>query len=128
MKRITAIFLLLTFLTANTGMAVTVHYCGGKLSSINFFPLDGHYCKCGKKAMKKDCCKDKTTFLKMKDDLVKTNLTAFKISTSKLILSLPKAIEFVPTAQTQLVVLSLYHPPPFKPTSPTYLLDRVLLI
>jgi hypothetical protein len=79
MKRITAIFFLLTFLMANTGMAVTVHYCGGKLSSINFFPLDGHYCKCGKKAMKKDCCKDKTTFLKMKDDLVKTNFNDFMI-------------------------------------------------
>lgn len=115
MKRITAIFFLLTFLLANTGMAVTVHYCGGKLSSINFFSLDNHPCKCGKKAMKKDCCKDKTTFLKMKDDLVKTNLTTFKIPTSKLIISLPKPIEFVATAQTQLVVLSLYHPPHLNP-------------
>ena len=128
MKRITAIIFLLSFLIANSGIAVNVHYCGGKLSSINFFSSNIHLCKCGKKAMKKNCCKDKTAFLKMKDDLVKTNLTAFKIYTSKLILALPKPIEFVPTAQTQLVVLSLYHPPPFKPKSPIYLLDRVLLI
>jgi hypothetical protein len=128
MKRITAIFFLLTFLIANTGMAVNVHYCGGKLSSINFFSLDNHPCKCGKKAMKKDCCKDKTTFLKMKDDVVKSNITTFKITTLKHIISLPNPIEFVPSAQTQLVVLTLYHPPPFKPKAPIYLLDRVLLI
>jgi hypothetical protein len=128
MKRITAIFFLLTFLTANTGMAVSVHYCGGKLSSINFFSLDNHPCKCGKKAMKKDCCKDKTTFLKMKDDLGKLNLTSFKITQLKLSIALTKPIEFVPTAQTQLVGSLFYHPPPFKPKSPIYLLDRVLLI
>jgi hypothetical protein len=78
--------------------------------------------------MKKDCCKDKTTFLKMKDDVVKSNITAFKITTLKHIISLPNPIEFVPSAQTQLVVLTLYHPPPFKPKAPIYLLDRVLLI
>lgn len=128
MKRTLAIFLLLIFLFASMGMAFTLHYCGGKLSSINFFSLDNHPCKCGKKAMKKDCCKDKTTFLKMKDDLVKSNITAFKISISKLIITLPKSFEFVPAAQTQLVILTLYHPPPIKPKAPIYLLDRVFLI
>ena len=127
MKKITAIFFLLTFLVANTGMAVTVHYCSGKLSSVNFFSLHNHPCKCGKKLMKKECCKDKTTILKVKSDLVKTNLTTFKISTLKHQLLL-KPFEFVTEIHTQMVVLPLYPSPPFKPKSPIYLLDRVFLI
>lgn len=128
MKRITAIFFLLTFLMANTGMAVTVHYCGGKLSSINFFPIDNHPCKCGKKAMKTDCCNEKTSFIFMKGDLAKTNSVIFNTTTPKIIFPILKQFELFPPTQTQVVVLSLYHPPQFKPKSPIYLLDRVFLI
>ena len=128
MKKVTAIFLLLTFLVANTGMAVTIHYCGGKLSSIDIFSFDKHPCKCGKKAMKKDCCKDKTTFLKMKEDLAKTNSIVFKTPSVKQIFPLVRQFELVPSAQFQYLVSAFYHPPPFKPKAPIYLLDRVFLI
>ena len=128
MKRIRAIFLLLTFLIANSGMAVTAHYCGGKLSSILFLSFDMHPCKCGKKAMKKNCCKDKTTYLKMKNDLAKSNSIVFKTASPKLIFPYLKQFELVPSAQFQYSVSAFYHPPPFKPKGPIYLLDRVFLI
>lgn len=127
MKKVTVIFLLLNFLLANTGMAVTMHWCGGKLTSVDYFS-SGHNCPCGKKAMKKDCCKDKTTFLKMKDDLAKTSQLTFKTPSPKFLFAFINVFELVPSAQFQYSVVSFYHPPPFKPKVPIYLLDRVFLI
>lgn len=74
MKKITAIFFLPLFLIANLGVAVSVHWCGGKLDSIDFFSDGKHKCKCGEKAMKLDCCKDKTVQLRASDELAKTKI------------------------------------------------------
>jgi hypothetical protein len=128
MKRIASIFLLLLFLIANTGMAVTVHYCGGKLSSVDLFSIDKHPCKCGKKTMKKACCKGKTVHLKANDELAKTTHFAFKIATPKFIFALPSQIVVLLSATHFTAVSDFYYPPPVEPKAPIYLLDRVFLI
>jgi hypothetical protein len=128
MKKATAIFLLLLFLIANSGVAVSVHWCGGKLASIDFFADGEHNCKCGKKPMKPNCCKDKTVQLKANDELAKTSHFAFKIASPKFLFAFPTLIETVPAAQHQYLVSDFYHPPQFKPKTPIYLLDRVFLI
>ncbi|MES2395090.1 MAG: hypothetical protein V4549_03770 [Bacteroidota bacterium] len=128
MRKATAIFLLLLFLIANSGVAISAHWCGGKLSSIDFFADREHKCKCGKKAMKPNCCKDKTLQLKANDELSKTNHFAFKISITKFLFPLARQIELVPPTQLQYVASNFYHPPPFNPKAPIYLLDRSFLI
>lgn len=128
MKKVTAILLLLLFLIANSGVAVSLHWCGGKLASIDFFADGEHNCKCGKKAMKPNCCKDKTIHLNASDELAKTSHFAFKIATTKFLFAFLAPTEFVPSAKFKYVVSDFYHPPPFKPKNPIYLLDRVFLI
>ncbi len=128
MKKVTAIFLLLLFLIANSGVAVSLHWCGGKLASIDFFADGEHHCKCGKKPMKPNCCKDKTVHLKASDELAKTNHFAFKIATPKFVFALPTQIVVLHSAQHLYAAPDFYHPPPFKPKAPIYLLDRVFLI
>lgn len=128
MKKITAILLLLIFLITNSGMAVSMHWCGGKLASIDFFSDNEHPCKCGKRAMKPDCCKDKTFQLKANNELTKTTHFAFKISVTKFLFTLANQIEVVPSGHFQYAASDFYHPPLFKPKAPIYLLDRVFLI
>lgn len=128
MKKVTSIFLLLLFLIANSGLAINVHWCGGKLSSIDFFANGGNKCKCGKKAMKPNCCKDKTSHLKANDELSKTNNFAFKISIPTFLFTIIKHINALPSAHFQYVASPFYHPPPFKPKSPIYLLGGTFLI
>ncbi len=55
-------------------MAVTEHYCCGKLASVDFFNSGQRPCKCGKKAKKPGCCSDKTTQLKTCDNLSKAEI------------------------------------------------------
>jgi hypothetical protein len=128
MKKAIVILLLLLFLIANSGVAVGLHWCGGKLSSIEFFADGDHNCKCGKRPMKPNCCKDKTVNLKANDELAKTNYFSFKIETSKFFFNIPLVTVNVPSAQFQYSVSDFYHPPLFKTKDPIYLLDRVFLI
>lgn len=78
--------------------------------------------------MKPDCCKDKTSYLKVKDDVAKTNPIVFKTATPKFVFVAVKQIEVIPSAQHIYTAADFYHPPPFKPKAPIYLLDRVFLI
>lgn len=105
-----------------------MHWCGGKLASIELFSLDNHHCPCGKKPMKPGCCKDKTTIIKVKNDLGKVSQIALKVSAPKLIFNSFKQNELLPSAQVQCKVSDFYHPPPNKPKVPIYLLDGVFLI
>lgn len=128
MKKITAILLLSFFLIANSGVAVSAHWCGGKLASINLYANGEHKCKCGKKAMKPNCCKDKTVQLKANDELVKTTFINFKIPIQKFLLACTSLNEVIPSSHYQFAVVSFYHPPLFKPKVPIFLLDGVFLI
>ncbi len=127
MKKVITIFLLLLFLIPNSGIAVSIHWCGGKLASFDLFAGGEHKCKCGKMDMKPNCCKNKTTLLKANNEMSKNTHFAFKIS-PKFFFILLTQINIVPTAQLECIVSDYYHPPLFKPKTPIYLLDRVFLI
>jgi hypothetical protein len=83
---------------------------------------------CGKKPMKANCCKDKTVQLKANDEMSKSTHFAVKVSAPKFLFTLLKQTIIVPSAQFKYAVSDFYHPPPFKPKAPIYLLDRVFLI
>jgi hypothetical protein len=64
----TALFLVtFLYLLASTGVAINVHYCGGKISSVKIGYTTKDGCSCGKKAKKRSCCADKTALLHIKD-------------------------------------------------------------
>lgn len=65
MKKALATILAVIYLTTSSGATVTMHYCMGKFSSVDFFKND----KCGKCGMKKadGCCHDDVKVIKMHD-------------------------------------------------------------
>ncbi len=128
MKKLTGIFLLLLFLISNSGVAVSLHWCGGKLASVDVFVNGEHKCKCGKKPMKSNCCKDKTVHLKASNELSKPDPFAFKISTPKFVFALPIQKVVLRSASYLFALSDFNQPLVFKPKIPIYLLDRVFLI
>lgn len=128
MKKTASLLFLFLFLISHSGVAVTIHWCGGKISSVGLFSQVKPGCKCGKKPMKPGCCKDKTTVLK-----VKSNLS----NTSKITLKQPIQEEKSMAGNKPSLVVwsnspylsSFFHfPPPFKDKHPIYLLDSVFLL
>lgn len=79
MKRITVILLMFLYLIPAVGVTVSAHYCGGKITSVKLKLIDTHKCPCGKKPMKKDCCKDVTKIFKLKNEQQKAHQFTLKV-------------------------------------------------
>jgi hypothetical protein len=68
-----AFILLIAFLylASASGMVMNIHYCMGKISSVNFGHEkdheDGSCSKCGMDKTENHCCKDETQYLKLTD-------------------------------------------------------------
>ncbi len=65
MKKIILIVTVVFYLFLSVGIRMTTHYCGDKISSVDFFFDKGESC-CGKAPKK--CCKDKISYLKLSDN------------------------------------------------------------
>lgn len=128
MKKSILILLSFLYLTAASGITVSLHYCGGKFKEISLFhPLKEKKCCCAKKKSK-DCCNEKSAFVKIKD--THQNSASQKVSSSfaKLIYAIAISTSFsFPQSSASLVVAN-YHAPPLIYHSPIYLQDRALLI
>jgi hypothetical protein len=66
LKKVLSILFVLIYLIPTVGIPINAHYCGGKLKSISILKFTSK-CSCGKKPMKKNCCKNKTSILKIKN-------------------------------------------------------------
>jgi hypothetical protein len=59
------------YLTVSSGMAVNIHYCMGKISSVTFGHEkdhnDGTCNKCGMNKTESHCCNDESQFIKLTD-------------------------------------------------------------
>lgn len=127
MKIFFSILFSIFYLTSTSGVTINAHYCGGKIKYITFNKSSEKRC-CGKKKMSKNCCKDKATYLKIKDnhqssDLLKSPPPSYKITA----LTLPVfKFNFSIDKLDQLVLN--YHAPPVFYDNPLYLKHRVLLI
>lgn len=111
------------------GITVSVHYCGGKISSLSLKFSDTHKCGCGNKKMKKNCCKDETKTFKIKD--VQQHAASLFLNTSKAF-EINKAIAFreISFFETISVSSNLYntHHPPDKLKQPLYISNRILRV
>ncbi len=127
MKKISTILLLTFYLLLSTGVTVKTHYCGAKLSSVSVL-FDVAKCACGKKAMKKNCCKDKSTFIKIKDKQncsKEINLPSFKkFITLHFAINNTLFISELPCIK----VNTLLHKPPLKKRQTLYLYNKVFRI
>lgn len=128
MKKILIFSLLLVYTTMACGVNVQLHYCGGKLKSISLFDNTKNGCCCGTKKKSKNCCKDKTTYLKVKDK--HNSNSSLKDITFK-----GKALECFITyftykihIESQDECITYYHAPPVLYDNPLYLKNKVLII
>ena len=128
MRKTSAIYFLVLFLFANSGIAVNVHYCRGKFSSIKFFANGTEACKCGKKTMKPGCCKNVTTLIKAVDDLDKASSLAVICPMNGLLITLPETRNEYPFSQAEIRQAGQLHPPPLLNSCPIFLLDKVFRI
>ncbi len=122
MKKLSSILLLVFFLIANSGMAVNLHWCGGKLSSLDLNSIEKSNCGCGKKAMKSNCCKDSNLLLKASDEFSKApNSSVLKQSIGIVVF-----ISLFYSHITPSGVISQHHadfeiPPPLIPKEPLFI-------
>lgn len=66
MKKFFAILFAALYITLTSGFAVNVHYCMGKLASVELQSAPADYCgKCKKPVKNMDCCKDEFKFCKV---------------------------------------------------------------
>jgi len=65
-KKILTFFLAISYLAISTGVAISTHYCMGRVSSVTFFRYSD---KCGKCGMTTTggCCKDELRIFKLVD-------------------------------------------------------------
>ena len=66
MKKITVAILAIVYLAVSSGVAVTVHYCMGKIASVDINHTSDKCGKCGMKT-KGGCCKDEFKIVKLED-------------------------------------------------------------
>lgn len=130
MRRIVAILLFACYLIPCLGLSVSTHYCGGKVTSVSVLSTKNTHCLCGKRAMKKGCCKDKVILVKtsQEQNIQKSIVySSFKFSNFSVI----KASIFKsPFLSSQLMghILAWTDPPPGLSPGNLYLLNRVFRI
>ena len=124
MKKIAIILLMILYLIPTIGITVSSHHCGGKITSVSLKLLDfGHKCPCGKRPMKKNCCKDEAKTFKLKAEQQKAHQLAFKVF--KTFTIQPALAESFTFCYQQPLVLkefsTAYHPPPDDVKHPLYI-------
>lgn len=127
MKVFISILFSIFYLTATSGIAVSAHYCGGKMKHISFFKGKEKNC-CGKKKMRKNCCKDKVAHFKVKDNHQSSDLLKSPTPSSKLSAFVLPVIDIHFVIDHQNSPVLNYHAPPVLYDNPLYLKHKVLLI
>ena len=129
MKKFVVTILLLLYLIPTFGINVTVHYCGGVISSVSFGAVATDKCACGSKKMKKNCCQDKKFSFEGDDDQSKTQIVAitfFKFCDIQAVL--PKTFQFDYQYFPLIAAENYFHHPPNSVKPPLYILHQVFRI
>jgi hypothetical protein len=75
MKKIAIIVTTVIYLFLSVGIRINTHYCGDKVSSVDFF-FSSKNC-CGLEEVAKKCCSDKVSYLKISDNQKDSPLFSF---------------------------------------------------
>ena len=126
-KIIVSIFFSIFYLFSTSGISLNIHYCGNKIKHISFIKSNDINC-CGKKKMKKNCCKDKSSYFQVKDSHESGNIISSSPKINKLADFLTPIYNFnFGVSKVNFKILN-YHAPPIACSNPIYILHRILLI
>lgn len=129
MKRVFVLLLTLFYLMFTSGMTISTHYCGGKLTSISLLRLGKEKCPCGSKKMKKDCCKTKSCTFKIKQVQQSTpQLSIDPVKSFSTLHFITYSSHLLISSQKARIELYNHHPPPQNEVQPLYLFNQVFRI
>lgn len=130
MKRFFAILFAILYVTLTSGFAVNVHYCMGKLASVEWLDTPADFCQqCHKPSKGMDCCKNEFKFCKVtaSHQAAKVVQQTFSVTTSDM--QLPVRILSVPALSLAATWISGdRHDPPDLVTTPIFLRNCTFLI
>jgi hypothetical protein len=129
MKRFSAILFAVLYITLTSGFAVNVHYCMGKLASVDLQEAPADHCgKCGKPSKGMDCCKDEFKFCKVTEShqAAKALQAGFSPVTDMQLPVRILPVSALPAQET--LLLSRPHDPPDIPSAPIFLRNCTFLI
>ncbi len=131
MKKIISIVCILLFLVATSNLAVNIHFCGGEISSIDFF---GKSTGCGSceatdpSINKQSCCKNIATIINTDD----TTASGFSFQTEQQsVIVIPVTLKYKSYVPYPFEVLKgsiTSNAPPHISAQPYYILYRSLII
>ncbi|HPD52700.1 MAG TPA: hypothetical protein PLI08_02040 [Bacteroidia bacterium] len=128
MRKVLAVFFAILFLTLNSGVVFGAHWCKGEFSHLTVVGELAKHCKCGKKSMDSNCCKDEIFQLKANEELSSVASHLFELS--PVILFVASAVPSAFSEQVSSDGLTFnpdFSPPgPFK--EPRHILLSVFLI
>lgn len=122
MKRSVTILLAFLYITLTGGFSVNVHYCMGKLASLDFTSHQNDTCnKCGKPGKKNSCCRDEYKFCKV--DVSSHVVAKVHQSTEPAVkdLNLPVIIMSAPELPVTHFTAYYHHGPPDRASVPLYI-------
>lgn len=103
-------------------MAIGLHWCGGKLSSLDLNSIEKSMCGCGKKAMKPNCCKDSNFLLKASDEFSKAPHSSVQKQSIVFIVFLSSFYkQITPSSVTSQQHADFEIPPPIIPKEPLFI-------
>ena len=128
MKKLLIILFATFYLMLTSGLNISLHYCGGKLKEVSLFSNGNEDGCCGTKKKSKGCCKEKTAFIKVKDNhFGGNNVKIFNSPIKSIPPPVFNQLFEIQKADIAYTVLN-YHAPPVLYDNPLYLKNRVLII
>lgn len=111
MKKLLVAILAIIYLGVSSGIAMNIHYCMGKLFSVELMHTNDKCSKCGMKTGKNSCCNDKFKIVKLTDShkIISNDINIF---TPVVILDNSKSIFDTDLHNTQVITLFNNHSPP----------------
>ena len=128
MKRIALLSALMVYLVLNLGISVKIHYCGGSVSFIDFFPVEQKNCCKDKKA---SCCKDKIAYIHPETTQSSVQMVEFLFPDFAKYNLIVQDFSFLSALETQKAeenVLGSNTGPVFYRKVPLYLTHRVIIV
>ena len=131
-KNLSILMIAFIYLMVSSGIYISMHYCGGKFRSFSliYSHADGGCC-CGSKEKNKNCCKDKTLYIKVKDTHKSVDLLKAPDSYEKLIFTGLSVLDLnysLVISNTKFPYYYHKRPPPTTSSTPLYLNNRALII
>lgn len=128
MKKTIIAILALLYMTIASGVVVNVHYCMGRVASVEVGYDDHDVCgKCGMSAAKKGCCHTEYKLIKLQDE---HRLAQVQVSFLEIPAEVPAPISFfqLPLSGEEQYIALRYHSPPDTRLNNVYLRNCVFRI